>query len=86
MIPQLVTVRFTRPRGRPVRIWIPVLLVVLVGAPILILAVLAGIVACLVYGIAVARALAGAWRLACALRGTRFDLAHGSTSVLVSIR
>ena len=39
-MPQLVTVRVEHPRGRPIRIWVPILPVVLVFAPIVVLAVL----------------------------------------------
>ncbi|GHJ43513.1 hypothetical protein Cs7R123_08550 [Catellatospora sp. TT07R-123] len=85
-MPQLVTVRVARPHGRPIRVWVPVLLVALLLSPVLILAVPAGIVACLVYRVSVTRAFAAAWRLLCALRGTRFDIEQGRTAVLVSIR
>lgn len=85
-MPQLLTVRVKRPKGRPIRIWVPVLPVVLVLSPLLILAALAAAVACLVYRISVMRAFGGGWRLFCALPGTRFDIDEGRTAVLVSIR
>ena len=85
-MPQLVTVRVTRPHRRTVRVWVPVLLVVLVLSPLIVLAVLAGVVACLVYGISATRALAALWRIVCALPGSRFDLEQDRTAVLVSIR
>jgi hypothetical protein len=40
MMPQLLTVRVHHPRRRPVRVWIPVLPVVLVFSPVLIVAAL----------------------------------------------
>src|SRR5262249_20872550 len=86
VMPQLLTVRVARPRGRPIRIWVPVLPVLLRFSPILVLALLAGIVACRIYGISVVRTLITGWRIVCALPGTRFDIEQGRTAVLVSIR
>ncbi len=86
MMPQLLTVRVARPRRRPIRIWLPVLPVVLVLAPLLILALLAGAVACLIHHISVPRAFGTGWRLVSALPGTRVDIEDGHTAVLVSIR
>jgi hypothetical protein len=85
-MPQLLTVRVKRPEGRPIRIWVPVLPVALVLSPLLVLAALAGVVACVMYQIRVMRAVAAAWRLLCALPGTRVDVREGRTAVLVSIR
>jgi hypothetical protein len=85
-MPQLLTVRVKRPDGRPIRIWVPVLPVVLVLSPLLILAALVAVVACLVYRIRVMRAFGTGWRLFCALPGTRVDVHEGRTAVLVSIR
>jgi hypothetical protein len=86
MMPQLVTVRVKRPKGRLIRVWVPVLPVVLVLSPLLILAALAAAVACLVCRVRVVQAFGGGWRLFCALPGTRFDVHEGRTAVLVSIR
>lgn len=85
-MPQLLTVRVKRPDGRPIRIWVPVLPVVLVFSPVLVLAVLVAAVACLVYRISVVRALGTGWRVVFALPGTRFGLEQGRTAVLVTIR
>lgn len=85
-MPQLLTVRVRRPKGRPIRIWVPVLPVVLVLSPLLILAALVAAVACLVYRVRVMRAFGTGWRLFCALPGTRVDVQEGRTAVLVSIR
>ena len=87
MMPQLVTVRVSRANGRrPVRIWVPVLPVLLVLSPLLVLAVGVAVVACLVYRIRVLRALGSGWRIWSALSGARFDIEHGRTAVLVAIR
>ena len=85
-MPQLLTVRVKRPDGRPIRIWVPVLPVVLVFSPVLVLAVLVAAVACLVYRISAVRALGTGWRIVCALPGTRVDIEQGRTAVLVTIR
>ncbi|MCP2167147.1 hypothetical protein [Goodfellowiella coeruleoviolacea] len=85
-MPQLVTVRVTRVNRRPVRIWVPVLPVVLVLAPVLVLAVLAAAAACRVYRISVARALGSGWRVISALPGTQLDIGLGRSAVLVTIR
>jgi len=85
MMPQLLTVGVQRPEGRPIRIWVPVLPVVLVLAPLLILAALAAVVACLIFHVQVVRAFGAGWRLFCALPGTRIDIREGRTALLVSI-
>ena len=85
-MPQLLTVRVRRPDGRPIRIWVPVLPVVLVFSPLVVLAVLVAAVACLVYRVNVVRALGTSWRIVCALPGTRVDVEQGRTAVLVNIR
>lgn len=86
MIPQLVTVRVTRPDRRPIRIWIPVLPVVLLLSPLLVLGVLAGAVACRMYQISFPRALGTAWRIVSALPGTRLDVDESGTGLLIAIR
>ncbi|WP_432981844.1 hypothetical protein [Dactylosporangium sp. CA-233914] len=85
-MPQLLTVRVKRPAGRPIRIWVPVLPVLLVLAPVVVLATAVAAVACLVYRISLLRALGTGWRIMSALPGTRFDIEQGRTAVLVSIR
>lgn len=85
-MPQLVTVRVKRPRGRPIRIWVPVLPVVLVFSPFVVLAVLVAVVACLVYRVSVVRTFRTGWRIVSALPGTRVDVEQGRTTVLVAIR
>jgi hypothetical protein len=86
MMPQLLTVRVRRPEGRLIRIWVPVLPVVLVLSPLLILATLAATVACPMYRVRVTQVFGTGWRLFCALPGTRVDVHEGRMAVLVSIR
>ncbi|MFB7501255.1 hypothetical protein ACFC09_42425 [Streptomyces sp. NPDC056161] len=86
MIPQLVTVRVRRANGRRLRLYVPVLLVLLVLSPLLLLAVAAGLVACFITGVRPVGALRGAGQLLWALPGTRFEIEQGRTAVLVSVR
>ncbi|MCG0283631.1 hypothetical protein [Streptomyces sp. PSAA01] len=86
MIPQLVTVRYHRPDGRRLRLYVPVLPVLVVLSPLLLLAVLGGLVACLVFRVSLVGALRGTGRLLWALPGTRFEIAQGRTAVLVRVR
>jgi hypothetical protein len=86
MIPQLVTVRYRRADGRWLRLYVPVLPVLLVLSPLLLLAVLAGLVACLVFRVSPVGALRGVGRLLWALPGTRFEVEEGRTALLVSVR
>ncbi|TDC20655.1 hypothetical protein E1265_21165 [Streptomyces sp. 8K308] len=86
MIPQLVTVRHRRPDGRWRRLYVPVLPVVLLLSPLLLLAVLGGVIACLIFRIGPVGALRGVGRLLWALPGARFEMEQGRTAVLVSVR
>ncbi|MFC4560927.1 hypothetical protein ACFO4E_03535 [Nocardiopsis mangrovi] len=86
MIPHLVTVGHRRPGGRRRRLYVPVVPVLLVLSPLLPLAALAGLVACLAIRVSPAGALRGIGRLLWALPGTRIEIEHGGTAVLVSVR
>ena len=86
MIPQLVTVRHRRPDGRWLRLYVPVLPVLLVLSPLLLLAVLGGLVACLATRVSPVGALRGTGQLLWALPGTRIEVEQGRTAVLVSVR
>jgi hypothetical protein len=85
-MPQLVTIQVERRDGRPFRIWVPVLPLMLVLSPVVVLAVLAAGAACTVYGISVPKALDTGRRIVSALPGTRVDVEQGRTAVLVAIR
>ena len=85
MMPQLVTVRIRGRNGRSHRFWVPVLPIVLVFSPLLLLAAVVTAIACLIYHINPFRALGGMWRLFTALRGSRVDIEHGRSAVLVTI-
>jgi len=86
MIPLLVTVGYRRQGGRRLRLYIPLVPVVLVLSPLLLLAVLGGLVACVIFRISPVGALRGAGQLLWALPGTRFEIEQGRTAVLVSVR
>ncbi|MFR9779707.1 hypothetical protein ACL02O_27085 [Micromonospora sp. MS34] len=86
MIPQLVTVRHRRPERRGLRLHVPVLPVLLVLSPLLLLAVLVGLVACLATRVSPVGALRGTGQLLWALPGTRIEIEQGRTAVLVSVR
>jgi hypothetical protein len=86
MIPHLVTVRHRRPNGRWLRLYVPVLPVLLVLSPLLLLAVLVGLVACLATRVSPVGALRGTGQLLWALPGTRIEIEQGRTAVLVSVR
>ncbi|MFK3984362.1 hypothetical protein ACI2K4_28815 [Micromonospora sp. NPDC050397] len=86
MIPQLVTYRQRRRDGRWLRLYVPVLPVLLLLSPLLLLAGLAGLVACLVFRVNPVGALRGTLGLLWSLSGTRFEIQDGRTAVLVSVR
>lgn len=86
MIPQLVTVRYRRRDGRWRRLYVPVRPVALVLAPLLLLMVLGGLVACVIFRISPVGALRGVGRLLWTLPGSRFELEGGRTAFLVSVR
>ncbi|GAA4261000.1 hypothetical protein [Dactylosporangium darangshiense] len=85
-MPQLVTLRFKRPQRRAIRIWVPVLPVLLVFSPLVVLAALGAVVACLIFRVSVARAFGTGWRIVWALSGTRFDMEYDRMGVLVAFR
>lgn len=86
MIPQLVTIRYRRRSGRRLRLWIPVVPVVLLLSPLLLLSVLGGVIACLIFHMRPVAALLGVGRVLWALPGARFEIEDGRTAVLVSVR
>jgi hypothetical protein len=85
VIPQLVTVKVHNGRGRRIRLFIPLIPVLLVLSPLLILLMLAVAVACLAYRINVVRALRVGWQVLWSLRGTRIEVKQGGTAVLVNL-
>jgi len=86
MMPQLVAVRHRRRDGRPLRLYVPVLPAALLLSPLLLLAVLGALVACVVFRISPAGALRGAGRLLWALPGTRIEVDDGQTAFAITVR
>lgn len=88
-MPMLVTVRGHRADGRRLRLYVPVLPLLLVLSPLLVLAVVGGLIACLATRMTLAvvpAALRGAARLLWSLPGTRFEMEQGRTALLISVR
>lgn len=86
MIPQLVSVRYRSLGGRALRLPVPVVPVAVLLSPLLLLAVVGGLVMCRVYRVSPTGALRGAGRLLWALPGTRVEIDDGQTALLISIR
>lgn len=86
MIPYLVTVGHRRPDGRWLRLYVPLWPVLLVLSPLLLLAVLAGLVACLATWVSPVGALRGTGQLLWALPGTLIEVDDGQTALLISVR
>jgi hypothetical protein len=86
MIPYLVTVGYRRSNGRWLRLYVPVLPVLLVLSPLLLLAVLAGLVAYRATRVSPVGALRGIGQLLWALPGSRIELDDGQTALLISVR
>jgi hypothetical protein len=84
VIPLLVTVQ-RRDDGRWWRLYVPVVPLAVVLLPLLLLVVLAGVVACVVYRVNVVGALRGTGRVLWALPGSRFDIEYGCSAVQVHI-
>jgi hypothetical protein len=86
MMPQLVTVRYRKSDGRWRRWFIPVVPVLLILSPLLLIAVIGGMVVCACYGISPTGAVRGVGRVLWSLRGARFEIEQGRTAVLVSVQ
>ncbi|MFI5959123.1 hypothetical protein [Cryptosporangium sp. NPDC051539] len=86
MIPNLITVRHRRAGRRWHRLYVPILPLLLVLSPLLVIAVVGGLITCRVFGINPLGALRSAGQLFWALPGVRFEIEQGRTAVLVSVR
>ncbi|WP_211116853.1 hypothetical protein [Glycomyces buryatensis] len=81
-----MTVRRRRADGRWRRLFIPVVPVALLLSPLLLLAVVGGVVACFMFDVRPLGALRGIGRVLWALPGTRFEFEEGRTALHVRIR
>jgi hypothetical protein len=86
MMPQLLRLQVSQPGHRTVRLWIPLLPILIVVSPLLALAALAGVIACLAFRINPFRALVTTARLWCALKGTRVEVDQPDALVILDIR
>lgn len=86
MMPNLVTLGYRGSGRRWHRLYIPVLPVALLASPLLLIAVVAGLIVCRRYGISPVGALRGAGRLLGALPGTLIEIDDPRTSLLISFR
>ena len=85
MMPQVAPALVHRGRHRRIRLWIPLLLVLLVLSPLLLVAGLVLVVVCVTYRVDPGRSLVASWRLVMALRGLRVEVSQGRNDVLVRI-
>ena len=86
MIPHSVSMRYRRRDGRWRRLWVPAVPVVLLLSPLLLLAVVGGLIACCIFKVNFTGAMAGVGRLLWALPGTQVEMQHGRAAVLVNVR
>jgi len=84
-MPQVVTYCQRRHDGTWLRLYVPVLPVVLVLSPVLVLVALAGLVACVAYRVSPADAARGTGRVLFSLSGSQFHLDDGRTAVHVNL-
>jgi hypothetical protein len=82
VIPVLATVRRRRRDGRWLRLYIPVLPVLLLLSPLLLAG---GLIACLVYRVSPWGALGGVGRVLWALPGARLHIDDGRTAVHINL-
>jgi hypothetical protein len=85
MMAQLVTVRVHSGRGRGIRLWIPLLPVFIVLSPLLLVATLILVVACVSCRVNPGRALRAGWDLMTALHGFKVEIQQGRTEVRVNV-
>lgn len=85
-MPQLVTLKIKRRGHRAIRLWIPVLLAVVLLSPVLLLALIGGVIACRILHMRVFATIAGVGRFIGALSGSRFDIEQGGTALLLTFR
>ena len=86
MIPQIVRVRVDDRQGRRVRLWVPLIPVLIVLSPLLVLALIVGAVACLVVRINGWRVLLAIGRAWCSLCGTQIEVDQADARVLIAVR
>jgi hypothetical protein len=86
MMPQLITIRVRGSGRRSVRLWIPVLPVLLVLSPLLLVALLVLVVGLAVVRINPLRGVPALWGLFCATRGVHLEINDRQNAVWVNVR
>jgi hypothetical protein len=86
VIPQLVTVRYRRQDGRWRRLYVPILPVLLVLSPLLVICLLGGVTACLIFRVSPVGGLRGIGQVLWALPGARIELDDGQAALHISVR
>jgi hypothetical protein len=86
MMPQVIDVRVRTTSRRTFRLWIPLLPVLLLLFPLGMLFLVVLVIACLATRVNPLRALRTGWRLVGSLGGTRIEIDHGKTAVLVNLK
>jgi hypothetical protein len=86
MMPQVANVRVRTERRKTIRLWIPLLPVLLLLSPFVVLFLVVLVIASLTTRGNPVRALWTGWRLLWSLRGTRIEIEQGKTGVLVNLR
>ena len=85
MMPRVDSAPVQSGRHHRVRLWVPLVLVLLLLSPLLLVAALILAVVCLAYGIHPGRTVIACWRLLTALRGLRVEVHQGRTDVLIRV-
>jgi hypothetical protein len=83
MMPQVVSVRVQSGQRRSVRLWIPLLPVLLLLGPLLLVGLLVGLALVRVNPV---RGLREMWGVLCAARGLRLDIHDHDNTIHVSVR
>jgi hypothetical protein len=86
MMPQVLSVRVRSGEIRRVRLWIPILPVVILLAPVIVLALIVALVALAVLRINPVRGLRAGLGMVAAVRGLRLAISSGDLTVHVRVR
>ena len=86
MMPQVVNVRVRTESRRTIRLWIPLLPVLLLLSPLVVLFLVVLVIASLATRVNPARVLWTGWRLLWSLGGTSIEIEQGKSAVLVNLR
>lgn len=86
MIPHIIRLRIRRPSHRAIRLWIPVLPVLILLSPLFLLAAVAATITYLVMRINPVRAFVALGRVLRSARGTRIEIDLPEAQVSIDIR